>query len=342
MAENRLGQQTLVFRSEPALLASAAIVGPKEGQGPLAEFYDVVTEDSLLGEKSWELAEARMLREAAELAVKKADLKLSDIDLFLAGDLLNQIISAGFVARDVNIPFLGLYGACSTMAESLTLAAILVDGGFADRALAAASSHFETAERQYRFPLEFGAQRNPSAQRTATGAGAAVVAAGGKGPTITHATVGRVVDMGLKDPTDLGGAMAPAAVDTIAQHFRDTGFKPEDYDLIVTGDLAKVGKAVCEELLKRAGLHIADRYNDCGLMLYDHGQDTHAGGSGCACSGVVLCGYLLREMLAGKYRRLLLVGTGALFSPGTYQQNRTIPCIAHAVSIMAPDVVEEA
>lgn len=331
----RLGRQTVMFRDPPTIAASATIVGPEEGKGPLGREFDVVKEDSLLGQRSWEQAEMQMLQEAALLAMKKAAFVPTDIDFLLAGDLLNQIVSANFAARELALPFIGLYGACSTMALSLALGAILVDGGYASRVICAVSSHFDTAERQYRYPTEFGAQRAPTSQRTVTGAGAAVLTDRGSqsGPVVTHATFGTVVDLGVKDPNDMGSAMAPAAVQTLWQHLADTGRKIADYDLILTGDLGQIGRELSIELAKRSGLDLSRGYDDCGCMIYAKDQDVHAGGSGCACSAVVFLAHILPRIVAGEYRRVLLIATGALFSPTTQQQGESIPCIAHAVTV---------
>ncbi|MCL4426593.1 MAG: stage V sporulation protein AD [Firmicutes bacterium] len=340
MAQKRLGKETVFLANPPAIVATAAIVGPMEGKGPLAEYFDVVEEDTLLGEKTWEKAEIKMLQEATDLALKKAELKTGDIDFFLAGDLLNQIIAANFVARKISRPYLGLYGACSTMAEALGLGAMLIDGGFARQVLIGTSSHHDTAERQFRYPTEFGVQRPPTSTWTVTGAGAVVLAEGGHGPLVTHVTIGKVVDMDQKDPNDMGSAMAPAAAETIWQHLQDTGRRPSDYDLIVTGDLGRVGKPITDVLLKKAGYDLTPVYNDCGIMIYDTNQDAHSGGSGTACSAVVFGGYILRQILSGRYRRVLLVGTGALYSPTSAQQGESIPGIAHAVAVEAADVVD--
>lgn len=331
----RMGRQTVMFRDPPVIIGSATIVGPQEGKGPLRDDFDVVKEDKLLGQKSWEQAESQMLQEAALLALKKAALEPKDVDFLLAGDLLNQIISANFAARELALPFIGLYGACSTMALSLALGSMLVDGGYASRAVCAVSSHFDTAERQYRYPTEFGAQRVPTSQRTVTGAGAAILAEGGTqpGPAVTHATFGNVVDLGVKDPNDMGSAMAPAAAQTLWQHLEDTGRTAADYDLILTGDLGDVGRELCTQLAGRSRIDLAKRYEDCGCLIYGKDQDVHAGGSGCACSAVVFLGHFLPAIRQGKYRRVLLIATGALFSPTTQQQGESIPCIAHAIAV---------
>jgi stage V sporulation protein AD len=274
-----------------------------------------------------------MLEEAVGLAIKKAKLTSGDIDFYLAGDLLNQNISSSFSAKTHQFPFLGVYGACSTSMLSLSLAAVLVDGGYARHTVAGVSSHNCTAEKQYRYPTEYGGQKPDTAQWTVTGAGACVVGTGRSGPRIRFATIGKVTDLGIKNPLDMGSAMAPAAAETIQTHFADTGQTPKDYDLIVTGDLAAVGLPIARELLSNAGIQIGEHFQDCGLLLYSVKQETFAGGSGCACSAVVTYGHLLKEMRKGKLRRILVVATGALLSPISYQQGEPIPCISHAVAI---------
>ncbi|KAB3531477.1 stage V sporulation protein AD [Alkaliphilus serpentinus] len=334
MAIKRIGTQTIKFVNPPLLISTASIVGPKEGEGPLGEYFDKVLSDDLFQEVSWEKAESKMTKEAISLATNKAQLKIPDIQYLLGGDLLNQLIATTYAARDLQIPFLGLYGACSTMAESLALGGILIDGGFADRVVAATSSHFSSAERQFRFPLELGNQRPLTAQWTVTGAGAVILSEKGKGPTITHVTTGKVLDYGIADASNMGAAMAPAAASTIVSHFSDTGFKPEDYDLIITGDLGIYGGEIAIELVRNRGLDIMKNYSDCGIEIFNgKKQDTHAGGSGCGCSAVVFCGYLYKKLVEKKYRKILLVSTGALFSPLSLQQGESIPSIAHAVTI---------
>lgn len=334
MAEKRAGKQTVVFANPPVIIAAASVVGPKEGEGPLADYMDVVLEDDLIGEKSFEKAETQIFLQAARLALSKADITPRDVDYLLGGDLLNQIITANFAARDLGIPFFGLYGACSTITESLSLAAMLIDGGYAERILCVAASHFSTAERQYRYPLEQGTQRPPSAQWTVTGAGAVLLSRAGAGPRITMATTGKVVDYGIKDANNMGAAMAPAAADTFQVHFIDTGRNPGDYDKIVTGDLAAYGRELTIELLEKYGYHIGDRYIDCGCEIFDREkQDVHAGGSGCGCAAVVLGGYLMSQLQSRQARRLLMAATGALLSTTSSMQGESIPGIAHAIVI---------
>ena len=332
-ALKKKGQQTLMFKNPPFITAWASLVGPKEGEGPWGPYFDTVFADYLLDEESWEKAETKMLREAVKMALSKQGLQPADAELLLAGDLLNQIISSTYAAREINIPFLGLYGACSTMAESLAVGAMMIDGGFYQRVVAATSSHHYTAERQFRSPVEQGVQKVPSSQWTATAAGALVLQSTGVGPRVSCATVGKVVDMGQTDVANMGGAMAPAAVDTIKMHFQDTGRKPDYYDLVVTGDLGAVGAALARELFIKEGLVPSPNYSDCGVLLYNGKQGVDSGGSGCGCSGCMLAGPLLQKVKNGEINRLLLVATGALMSPTSTFQGESIPGIAHAVAI---------
>jgi stage V sporulation protein AD len=334
-ASKKNGSQTVWFENPPVIISAASVVGPLEGEGPLGKTFDKVFNDTYCGEETWEKAEQRLMLDAMKKALQKANLQEKDIDFMLAGDLLNQIISANFTARSLSIPFIGLYGACSTMYEGMALGSTLIDGGFAERVLVGASSHYSTAERQYRFPTELGVQRPMTAQWTVTGAGAVVLSRNGNGPVVTHATIGKVIDMGQGDPLDMGAAMAPAAADTIARHLEDTGRTSGYYDLIFTGDLGACGKKLAEQLLKQKGYDISERFTDCGILIYSGGQDVHAGGSGCGCSAVVTCGYLIERLKAGRYKRLLGIGTGALMSPCSVQQGETIPSIGHAVVIEA-------
>ncbi len=342
MAGKKVGAQTLVFHNSPVILEAATVVGPLEGQGPLGGAFDIVYPDQLNGHKSWEACERAMMKEAVTLALDKAKVGIDRVDFMLAGDLLNQIISCNFAARDLGIPFLGIYGACSSFAESVGLAAALVDGGYADYTVAAVSSHYGTSERQFRFPTEYGGQRPPYSQCTVTGSGAAVIASQlyqtGVVPVITHFTIGKVIDLGIKDPYDMGSAMAPAAADTLQRHLLDTGRAPDYYDLILTGDLATVGKDIMLELTDLAGLNIKSNYDDCGCMVYDRTtQPVFSGGSGCACSAVVVLGSVLERLRRHELRRVLVIATGALLSPVSYQQGESIPSIAHAISIEMRD-----
>ena len=333
MTTKKLGGQTAALACPPSLLSFANVVGKKEGEGPLAACFDYVDTDDAFGASTWEQSERAMQQKALTLALEKAGPGEGQLDWLFAGDLLNQCISSSFAARDQKCPFFGLYGACSTMAESLSLAALLVDGGFAAHAAAMTSSHFCSAERQYRTPLEYGGQRTPTAQWTVTGAGCVILSREGPGPFITHVTTGKIVDKGIQDANNMGAAMAPAAYDTIQAHFRDTGRRPSDYDLIVTGDLGSLGKEILLDLFHRDGIEFKN-LEDCGVLIYDaQTQDVHCGGSGCGCSAAVLTGFLLNGMKQGRWRRLLFCGTGALLSPTSTLQGESIPSICHAVAI---------
>lgn len=327
------GQQSILFANPPFLTSTANIVGPMEGQGLLANYFDNILDDTLHNLESWEKCESFMLEWAINMAVQKDNSKISDIDYILAGDLLNQLMSAHFAIRATNRPFLGLYGACSTMAESLLLGSVLIDGGFGSKTAVGVSSHHDAAERQYRFPTELGVQRPPVAQWTVTGAGAAILSVIGKGPRITCATVGKIVDMGIQDPNAMGPAMAPAAVDTLWQHIQDTGRQPAYYDMIFTGDLGSIGKTLVIELLAEKGIDISANYEDCGCMIYKEEQDAHAGASGCASSAITLCGYIYQMLVKKTWKKVLFIGTGSLHSTTSYLQKESIPCIAHAVAI---------
>jgi len=305
-----------------------------EGEGPLALDFDLVHGDIWLGQDSLEKAERKMLEEACEQAFAKADLNKEAVQFFLCGDLINQITPSCFAARTLSVPFLGLYGACSTSMEALALGSLIIDSGGAQHLICAAVSHNSTVEKQFRYPTEYGGQKPPTAQWTVTGAGAALVGNQGTGPHITSATIGRVIDMGISDPFNMGSAMAPAAVDTITAHFRDLNIGADHYDLIVTGDLGHVGYEIARDLLIKHGLTISEeRFTDCGILIYSREQPVFAGGSGCGCSAVVTYGHILKRMKAGELTRVLVVATGALLSPLSYQQKESIPCIAHAVAL---------
>ena len=329
---NRVGD-TLFFPAPVWVGTWGAAVGTKEGEGPLGNCFDHVTRDNRFGKKTWEQGESRMVELACEAALSKTGLELSQIDCALGGDLLNQCISTGFAARGLGVPWFGLYGACSTMAESLILGAALVSGRFARRTLCLASSHFCSAERQYRYPLEYGGQRPPTAQWTATACGAAVLQSLPAAVGITAATPGRVYDPGITDSSNMGAAMAQSAYETLRTFFRDSGTGPEHYDLMLTGDLASLGHGVVRELFRRDGVELGDRYQDCGMLLYDESQDVHAGGSGCGCSAAVLCGRILPDLAAGKLKNVLFCGTGAMMSPTSANQGESIPGICHLVCL---------
>lgn len=336
MNRKRIGQRTVALQDPPAILSCACIGGRQEKQGPLAQCFDELCMDSFFGEKTWEKGESKMQQKAVQTALNKAKLKAGDLDYIFAGDLLNQCIGSSFGLRDFNIPFFGLYGACSTMGESLSLAAMVIDGGFAERAAAVTSSHFCTAERQYRMPVPYGNQRTPTAQWTATASGCCILGREGAGPYVTHVGCGRIVDKGVTDVNNMGAAMAPAAYDSFSAFFRDTKTKPADYDLLLTGDLGELGHSIVQTLFQRDGVDMGKNYLDCGMLLYDRKkQDMHAGGSGCGCSAAVLCGYLLPGLKAGKWRRILFAPTGALLSPTSSFQGESIPGICHVVCLSA-------
>ena len=334
MAKFKRGKSSFLFTNRPVITAWASIAGKKESEGPLGNCFDKTSSDTFFGQKTWEQAEKKMQELSLKTLAEKAGLHTWEIDMVFSGDLLNQCIGSSFSLRNMNIPHLGLYGACSTMAESLLLAALTVDGGYADRVAALTSSHFASSERQYRFPLGYGGQRTPTAQWTVTGSGSALVVSEGKGPRLLSGTVGTVRDLGIKDPANMGAAMAPAACATIKAHLDDMKLTPKDYDMIVTGDLGQVGKELLLELAGREGLELEDRLYDCGTLVFDcKRQDVHAGGSGCGCSAITLCGHLLDELSQGKLKKILFCGTGALLSPTSTQQGLPIPGVCHAVAI---------
>ena len=335
MATHKRGRQSFVLPEMPVITAWASVAGKKESEGPLGNTFDMTSQDTYFGQKTWEQAEKHMQQLALEKLAEKAKMQTTDFDLVYSGDLLNQCIGSSFSLRNTNIPHLGLYGACSTMAESLLLAAMTVGGGFGDQVVAQTSSHFASSERQYRFPLGYGGQRTPTAQWTVTGSGAALVSSSGKGPRIDSCTIGTVTDLGIKDANNMGAAMAPAAFQTIRAHLNDLGRSPEDFDLIVTGDLGQMGKDLLLDLARQDGLMLGGKLTDCGTLVFDQEkQDVHAGGSGCGCSAITLCGYLLSKLASGKLRRILFCGTGALLSPTSTQQGLPIPGVCHAVSII--------
>jgi len=334
MANQHCGKRSFLPENPPVITCWANVAGKKESQGPLAHTFDVTQSDSFFGQKSWEQAEERIQQLALQTLAKKAGIRQEEFQLVFSGDLLNQCIGSSFPLRNKNIPHLGLYGACSTMAESLLMSTMAVSGGFFDQVVAMTSSHFASSERQFRFPLGYGGQRTPTAQWTVTGSGAALVCKGGKGPRITACTVGTVTDFGIKDANNMGAAMAPAALSTIRSHLEDTKSAPEDFDLIVTGDLGQLGKEALLSLALKDGINLGAKLVDCGCMVFDiNSQDVHAGGSGCGCSAIVLCGDLLNKLKFGKLKKILFCGTGALLSPTSTQQGLPIPGVCHAVAI---------
>ena len=334
MANWKRGKQSFVLPQPPVITAWASVAGKREAEGPLAHTFDIKCRDTYFGQKTWEQAEKKMQQLALKKLLEKAGLSMEELDLVLSGDLLNQCIGSSFTLRNTGIPHLGLYGACSTMAEGLLAAAMAVGGGFADRAVAMTSSHFAASERQYRFPLGYGGQRPPTSQWTVTGSGAALVCREGSGPKITACTIGTVTDLGIQDANNMGAAMAPAAYATIRAHFADLQTGPEDFDRIVTGDLGQIGKELLMQLARRDGISLGGKLMDCGTLVFDPArQDVHAGGSGCGCSAITLCGTLLEQLRSGKVKKLLFCGTGALLSPTSTQQSLPIPGICHAVSV---------
>lgn len=329
----RIGKQTVNFPSAPRIEAYTSVVGKKESEGPLGECFDVIKKDAFLGEETWEKAESRLFETGYNSILQKAGISSGDINYIFAGDLLNQCTASAFGMKDCNVPYFGIFGACSTMAEGMTLAAMLTDGGFSEKSVAAAGSHFCSAEKQFRFPLEYGGQRPPSAQWTVTGFGAVCIGKTGN-VKITEATTGIITDYGIKDAANMGAAMAPAFVSTLCAHFKDTGRTPSYYDMILSGDLGLVGKDIANELMKKEGYDISENYNDCGAMIFDpESQDTHSGGSGCGCSASVLCGYILPRMEIGEFKNVLFIATGALMSPTSSQQGNSIPSVAHAIAL---------
>ena len=333
--ENHIrGKQSFQLPNPPVISAWASVAGKKESEGPIGKYFDSTNSDSYFGQKTWEQAEKQMQKLALEKLGQKSGLRTNEFGLVFSGDLLNQCIGSSFTLRNTGIPHIGLYGACSTMAESLLMASMAVAGGFSDRVVAMTSSHFASSERQYRFPLGYGGQRTPTAQWTVTGSGAALVCSKGTGPKITSCTIGTVTDLGIKDANNMGAAMAPAALSTIRAHFEDLKVGPDDFDLIVTGDLGQLGKEALLSLAQRDGINLGGKLADCGTIVFDLiNQDVHSGGSGCGCSAVTLCGYLLDHLKSGKIKSMLFCGTGALLSPVSTQQGLPIPGVCHAVSI---------
>ena len=333
MAVNQMtGKQSIEFQNAPHIISSASVVGPKEGEGPLGEWFDLVAPDAQLGEDTWEKAESTMQKEALQLAIGKAQLMTQQVRYLFGGDLLAQLIATSFGNGDAQIPLFGLYGACSTCGESLALASMTVAGGYADYAAALTSSHFGSAEKEFRFPMGYGNQRPLSATWTVTGSGAFVLAAKGGHVRVAGVTPGKIVDMGVKDNMNMGACMAPAACDTIYQNFMDFNRQPEDYDKIITGDLGSIGQKIVIDLLKEKGFDISEQHMDCGIEIYDaKAQDTHAGGSGCGCAAVVLASMILPKLRKGIWKRVLFIPTGALLSKVSFNEGQTIPGIAHAV-----------
>ena len=330
----RIGKRTIIFENKPRIISYGSVGGKKEHEGPLSNEFDSYTTDSFFGEKSFEKAESRLQKTAVQTALDKAGLTPDDIDNIFAGDLLNQCIGSSFGLRIFGIPFIGLYGACSTMALSAGLAAVFIDSGAAERTVSVTSSHFCSAERQYRFPLNYGSQRTPTAQWTVTGSGALILGKDGGDIYISSVTFGEIEDLNIKDANNMGAAMAPAAAGTLLNFFKDTETKPENYDIIFTGDLGYVGTNLLYELLEREGIDIRCRHSDCGTLIFDREkQDVHAGGSGCGCSASVLCSYIMHRLEKGDFGNILFMSTGALMSPTSSFQGESIPGIAHLLNI---------
>ena len=335
MNKKRIGKRTIKLNNMPTIIAASSVVGPKEGQGPLKDKFDLILSDDLYGEKTWELAESKMVQTVMKMSVEKVNKTLEDIDLLFGGDLINQIFPASFAARELAVPFFGIYGACSNMAESMCLGSMAIDGEYANHVLCGTSSHYCTAERQFRFPLELGNQRPMTAHWTVTGAGSVLLAKDGSGPKIKYIVPGKVIDKGINDSNNMGAAMAPAAIDTIYSYFEDTKDDPNSFDIIATGDLGKLGKEIVIDLLKDMKLDISKVYTDCGLEIFNlEEQDVHCGGSGCGCSATVFCSYIYDKLIKKEFNKIMLVSTGASLSPTSTLQKQTIPSIAHAVVIV--------
>lgn len=330
----KMGRQSFVFDKPPVIKAWSSVAGKKESQGPLGRLFDITMQDSYFGQKSWELAEKRMQQLALQELVRKAELKLNDLDLVLSGDLLNQCIGSSFTLRNSSVPHLGLYGACSTMAESILLGSFVLSAGYGQHIVSMTSSHFASSERQYRFPLGYGGQRTPTAQWTVTGAGSVLLTRNGPGPHVEACTIGSVMDLGIKDANNMGAAMAPAALSTISAHFHDLNLTPNDYDLIITGDLGQLGKDILLTMAQQEGIALGGKLTDCGTIVFDNTrQDVHSGGSGCGCSAITLCSFFLPKLVSGKVKRVLFCGTGALLSPTSSMQGLPIPGVCHAITI---------
>lgn len=343
-----MGKQSIQFSNPPIILAGASVVGKKEGEGPLASFFDQVEEDPMFGGQSWEDAESRLMRRAADLVLQKANLKQEDIRYLVGGDLLGQLIATSYGIGDLQIPLFGIYGACSTMGESMALGSILIDGGFADKVIAITSSHFAGAEKQFRFPLGYGNQRPLAATWTVTGSGAVILANSNATPKeanninpnvpikIKGVTIGKIVDFGLKDTMNMGACMAPAAYTSISQHLKDFNIQPDYYDKIITGDLGYVGKDILIDLLKQDGYDISNNHTDCGIEIFDRDtQDTHSGGSGCGCSAATFTSYVMQKLSKQEWKRVLFVPTGALHSTVSYNEGQSVPGIAHCIMLEA-------
>lgn len=339
-----VGKQSVLFENPPLILAASSIAGKKEGEGPLGKLFDEVNEDPMFGKNSWEEAESELMKQAASKVLQKAGLKNTDLRYLIGGDLLGQLIATSFGIAELEIPVFGIYGACSTMGEAMSIGSILVDGGYADKVMAITSSHFAGAEKQFRFPLDYGNQRPYSASWTVTGSGAVIIVnrqnniskAEGQPILIKGITTGKIVDYGLKDSMNMGAAMAPAAYETIKQNFEDLGVDPSYYDKIITGDLGYVGSNILKDMLKEKNYDISNNHMDCGIEIFEKdNQDTHAGGSGCGCSAITFTSYILKQLQNKTWKRVLFLPTGALLSQTSFNEGQTVPGIAHAVIVEA-------
>lgn len=336
----KIGKSTILMEQKPIVFSFGAIVSEKEGKGPLASHFDIISKDPMFGESSWEKAESMMQKQIINHVLDKANMTPKDIDFLFAGDLLNQCTGTSYGVKDFSIPFCGLYGACSTMAESLSMASIFVDANIARKCLAMTSSHFCSAEKQYRFPVQYGSQRTPTAQWTVTGSGAIIIVENKKQNQdqdniyVEAVTIGTIEDLGITDVNNMGAAMAPAAADTILNYFNDTGDDPSSFDMIITGDLGYVGSDILLDLLKKQDMDISKNHTDCGKLIFNREpQDVHSGGSGCGCSASVLCSYIFKNMKNKNIKKILFIATGALMSPTSIKQGQSIPCIAHLVKL---------
>ena len=333
--------QTIKFKNKPRIIGNYSIVGPKEGKGPFGDMFDYVMNDDFFGEKTYEKAERKMLEHAIFGATDKAGLNPKDVDMLICGDLLNQIITSSYAARAFDVSYLGIFSACSAMALSIGIGASMVNAGYFETVACATSSHFSTAERQFRFPLELGNQRPPTAQWTCTGSGCTVLSKDGNGPYIDSVTFGKAMDFGICDVNNMGAAMAPAAMETLISVFQDTKTTPEDYDLIVTGDLGKLGVEILLDLMEKQGYKLGTNYGDCGQMMFYHDQNVLMGGSGCGCSATIFNSYIVERLKTGQFRKVLYVATGALLSTTSCQQGESIPGIAHGIVIKSDPPFKE-
>ncbi len=326
-------KRTIYFKNKPVIIGAGSIGGPKESEGSIAKFIETKLDDDMFGEDSYEKAESKMLFNAIKTSIINAKKKENEIDTIISGDLLNQIVASTFAARNFSCGYLGVYNACSTFSESLLIGATLIDGGYMNNVVCATSSHFSSAERQYRYPLELGSTRPPQSQWTITGAGAVVLSTCGFGPKITGATVGKVIDYGVVDANNMGAAMAPAAADTLYTHFMETSLTPSDYDLIITGDLGALGSRIFKDLIWEKGFNIEKQHVDCGELVYNICEDEYQGGSGAGCSALVFSSYIYKRLKEKKFKKILLLATGALLSTTSTQQGESIPAIAHLVVV---------